>query len=304
MKEELGLIKEELAKAATVRAQVVPHRAAEPRACGAYDVETPPKWIKELLPNEEELVDPFTDRPDGATPHASDTEEPAAGEDKLIGLADLVVGELPTAPWQLNPYARESASWLAAAQRRHQHRRRSNALLGVAAVDLSGPHEPTPMVGQKIGHKPGHYFVVLTIEVDQVTGYKSTQMQTEAPEESQLTSGDGSAPPKLGDTEQPDAQVETAEDKKLPRLPLVYVDIINQKADAAAATERLLAQVQDEHGHLPTRAVFRLHTDRGQEFCPHSLERYCEAHGIRRTTTAGYDPSSSGAGEQAVFWVH
>ena len=169
------------------------------------------------------------------------------------------------------------------------------------------------MIGQRLGFKPGHYFIVLTIEVDRA-GYCSTESQTQSgtadqpqpagrdgpaspePEvagadQSQPLGGDGSAPPML---DAGDAGI-------LPRLPLVYCEVVNQKADATAATERMLAQVRDEHGHLPSHAVFRLHSDRGQEFCPHSLERYCEGHGIRRTTTAGYDPSSNGAGEQAVL---
>ena len=33
------------------------------------------------------------------------------------------------------------------------HRRRCNAALGVASVDLSGPYEPTPTVGAKLGQR-------------------------------------------------------------------------------------------------------------------------------------------------------
>ena len=230
-------------------------------------------------------------------------------ESEPTSLADLVSGKVPDCPWQFNPYDRKSSTWLAAAQRRHQHRRRSNVLLGVAAVDLSGPHEPTPMVGQRLGHKPGHYFVVLAIEVDQA-GHRSTETQTDlgATDESQPLGRDASAAPEASASTADAAAVDAADqslpagrdgpepfgsddgDASLPRLPLVYCEVVNQKADAAAATERMLAQVRDEHGHLPSHAVFRLHSDRGQEFCPHSLERYCESHGIRRTTTAGYDP--------------
>ena len=38
----------------------------------------------------------------------------------------------------------------------------------------------------------------------------------------------------------------------------------------------------------------------GQEFLSAELEDYCALHGIRRTTTQGYDPSSNGAAESAV----
>ena len=139
--------------------------------------------------SDENLVEPFAHgsaepRGSGEAEAAPTTTGPevegptseTGGEQASV--ADLVSGRVPDSPWQFNPYDRNSSTWLAAAQRRHQHRRRSNALLGVAAVDLSGPHEPTPMIGQRLGNKPGHYFVVLTIEVDR-TGYCSTESQTE-----------------------------------------------------------------------------------------------------------------------------
>ena len=69
---------------------------------------------------------------------------------------DLIVGSVPEEPWQYRPFGNESATWQAAAQRRHAHRRRTNVLLGIASVDLSGPHEPTPMVGCKVRQLPGH----------------------------------------------------------------------------------------------------------------------------------------------------
>ena len=125
-------------------------------------------------------------RPDGVGPPAPE-------------LTQLVAGVVPQRPWQFSPYSRDSSTWLAAAQRRHQHRRRSNALLGVASVDLSGPHDPTPMIGQKIGWKPGHYFVVLTIEPDTVTGYRSTSSQTDGTADPSTgavgAGGDGPEPP-------------------------------------------------------------------------------------------------------------
>ena len=60
-----------------------------------------------------------------------------------VQLSEIVKGQLEKEPWQFQPYTAGDATWLHAAQRRHQHRRRANALLGVAPVDLSGPHEPS-----------------------------------------------------------------------------------------------------------------------------------------------------------------
>ena len=174
IQEELGKMKEEIALFASPSMRQQPQDRApvgEPRACGVRDASAPPKWLKELsVPEDAEEVDPFGDGlvgdgvgqarasidprgstesapPDrGATPHASDAGEDAPAE--ASALTDLVSGVVPANPWQFNPYDRDSTTWLAAAQRRHQHRRRSNAMFGVAAVDLSGPHEATPMIGQ------------------------------------------------------------------------------------------------------------------------------------------------------------
>ena len=136
-------------------------------------------------------------------------------------------------------------------------------MLGVAAVDLSGPHEPTPMVGQRLGFKPGHYFVVLTVEVDgegSISIGSQTDMDTAVA--SQPPDGrDGSALPMPVEDGDPAADGEDASDARPPRLPLVYCEVVNQKGDAAAATERMLAQCRDEHGHLPSHAVFRLHSE-------------------------------------------
>ena len=106
----------------------------------------------------------------------------AKNRDPPRKIEDLIVGDAPEGPehmWQFNPYGRDSSTWLAAAQRRHQHRRRSNESLGVASVDLSGPHEPTPTVGHRAGQLPGHYFLVLTVQADHHTGYSNGSTQTD-----------------------------------------------------------------------------------------------------------------------------
>ena len=85
------------------------------------------------------------------------------------------------------------------------------------------------------------------------------------------------------------------------KLPLIYAEVVPTKGDASAAVQRLLARVRDDHGSLPGYlGTFRLHSDKGQEFLADSLEKYCESHGIRRTTTAGYDPSGNGTGENSI----
>ena len=111
-------------------------------------------------------------------------------------------------------------------------------MLGVASVDLSGPHEPTPMFGQQLGHRPGYYFVALTVEVGTITGYKHTETQadreggadTARPEGAAPDGGDASAPPR------PDGLDEDkVHEDKLPRMPLVYCEVVSQRMEAAEA---------------------------------------------------------------------
>ena len=55
-------------------------------------------------------------------------------------LKDLVKGDICGKPWQHQKYSSENALWQGVALRRRMHCRRSNVSLGVATVDLSGPH--------------------------------------------------------------------------------------------------------------------------------------------------------------------
>ena len=127
---------------------------------------------------------------------------------------------------------------------------------------------------------------MLHLRPDHSVGYKSIATQTISEDD-----------PVAGEI--PDAEGEEAESL----MPLLYAEVLSHKADAAAGVQRLLARARDDHGHLPDHVVFRCHSDRGQEFLNKSLERYCEEHAIRRTTTQGYDPSANGAGENAVGYL-
>ena len=48
---------------------------------------------------------------------------------------------------------------------------------------------------------------------------------------------------------------------------LLYVALLQRKCDAALELQRLLAQVRAEHGAMPDRLVYRVHSDMGTEFC-------------------------------------
>ena len=83
----------------------------------------------------------------------------------------------------------------------------------------------------------------------------------------------------------------------------MYAALAETKSQAASAVMALLADVREDHAHLPRELVFRLHSDRGQELLPEALEAFCRFHAIKRTTTAGYDPSANGAAESSIGYL-
>ena len=95
------------------------------------------------------------------------------------------------------------------------------------------------MVGAKLGQKPGHYYVALTIHPEEKTRYAHVGTQT---------------------TE--DDHVQEADPGQRTvhplRLPLIYAEVVSNKSDASSAVQRLLAKVRDDHGHLPDHVAFRL----------------------------------------------
>ena len=82
-------------------------------------------------------------------------------------LKDLVRGDVAEQPCQFKRYSADNAVWQGAALRRRMHHRRSNVSLGVCAVDLSGPHEPTPRPGGQIAKDPCHYLLVSASRANQ-----------------------------------------------------------------------------------------------------------------------------------------
>ena len=156
------------------------------------------------------------------------------------------------------------------------HRRRANPTVGVASVDLSGPHIATPMQGQRIGQLSGRYFVVMVIRPDLSTAKRSMSTQTAdedpgaAPE---VHGGDGAAG-----------------DPSYVGQPLIYVEIVGSKSETGDAVKKMIGQVREEMGRLPVNLpshwnVHRLHSDKGQELLPKTLDLFCLDNGIRRTTT-------------------
>ena len=99
----------------------------------------------------------------GEDPELQDTQDDFAVDDEeTTEIETWVVGKIPTQnQWQYCPHEAGQALWQAAGQRRHQHHRRTNKLVGTASVDLSGPHQGPPMIGGKVGSRKGHYFLVL-----------------------------------------------------------------------------------------------------------------------------------------------
>ena len=50
------------------------------------------------------------------------------------------------------------------------------------------------------------------------------------------------------------------------KMPLIYAAVIHAKSDAVEVVKTLLARVKDDHASMPSEIVFRLHSDKGQEF--------------------------------------
>ena len=87
-------------------------------------------------------------------------------DEKTTDIETWVTGKLPAKnQWQFCPHDAGQVLWQAAGQRRHQHYRRTNKLVGTASVDLSGPHQGTPMIGGKVGSRQGHFFFWCFISV-------------------------------------------------------------------------------------------------------------------------------------------
>ena len=87
--------------------------------------------------------------------------------------------------------------------------------------------------------------------------------------------------------------------------PLIYVELLATKQEAARAIKKVIAQARHEHGGFPVtldlNPLFtRLHSDQGGEFMSEDLCRLCEDNGIHKTSTQGYDPSANGNAEGAV----
>ena len=136
-------------------------------------------------------------------------------------LEDLFKGELPLVPWQNQRYSADNKLWQAAAMRRRQHFRRSNVSLGVCTVDLSGPHEPTPRPGYKVGKNQAVFFLVLTVRPDRTAERADTAVQTDE-----------------GEPTEPEPRIEA------PQRPLLYAALLIQKSATLGAIMKLLAQMR------------------------------------------------------------
>ena len=143
------------------------------------------------------------------------------------------------------------------------HIRRSNVSLGVATVDLSGPHEASPRPNKHITKEPCYYYLVLTVRPD------DTATQVEAGVQTELTGEDlqHAQPEPDGESGQVNS-----DGKRKPAL--IYAAVFGSKKEAAEAVKRLLAQVNNDHAKMLTEIVFRLHSDQGGEFNSDDLKEY------------------------------
>ena len=158
---------------------------------------------------------------------------------------------------------------MAAAQGRHQHRRRPYAHTSVASIDLSGPHIPTPLPGKRVSETPGRYFLVLTVRPDDGGGHRTIATQccdeeidVEVVEDPQPHA----APPQPdqnGDDEQAEDDI-ADEELTTSSGPLIYTKVLVSRGESTMAVMELLARVKEELGYFP----YRLHS--GKSSCPKS----------------------------------
>lgn len=105
------------------------------------------------------------------------------------------------------------------------------------------------MIGNRLGQRPAHYFVALTINPKSDVGSFEKGVQTVSELEGDSAEFDipGNPGVELG-----------------PKPPLVYAEIVSTKGEAAGAVMRLIARCRDDHGSSPGHLIFRLHSDKGQ----------------------------------------
>ena len=248
-----------------------------------------------------EIVDPWLAEsgldhcPHTAASALGKTGKEATTERAATGLTDVfesIKGDLSERPWQELKYDKNNKHWQGAAQRRHLHRRHANQSIGVASVDLSGPHLPTPQPGKRsIGSSPAYYFLVLTVKLAE----EEAVQEGEAVEEEQPENGVAVEDQHILWEQPPELISEEPWVK-----PILYAALLEKKSDATRAIQSVLAQAKAEIGTMPKRMIYRLHSDLGGEFLGPELQKYLLFHAIQHTTTQGYDPSSNGAAENAV----
>ena len=75
---------------------------------------------------------------------------------------------------------------------------------------------------------------------------------------------------------------------------LIYTAVIATKADASMAVKEMLAQVHDDHGHMPHTVCFRLLSDSGM-FIPRGTKPHPNKNRNKST--------ERGAGYDVLFWL-
>ena len=127
----------------------------------------------------------------------------------------------------------------------------------------------TPTPGARIGSSGGRYYVVMVVRPDLSGGRKDAACQAE---------DDASGAPVAHEAggaaaEQEDENLSAQLGAYDPRNPLIYVEVVEFKHQAADAIFKMIALRREELGRFPISVpsswtVHRLHSDKGQEFLP------------------------------------
>ena len=189
-------------------------------------------------------------------------------------------------PEQCNPYQPWCGTCQSAAMRRKQHRRLDSAPEGTLAVDLSGPHTPTPLPDRPVSpdHCARYYLVAMyyppgeTIQPPNVVDNSRFD---------DVTDLDDNAPDLIADVS-----------AVFPGKFLMYTRLQVGKSaeETLISIQSVIAQI---HGEARGK-VIRLHSDRGGEFIGTIVRQWVASCHIWQTFTEGDDPRANGAAEQGV----
>ena len=129
-------------------------------------------------------------------------------------------------------------------------------------MDLSGPHEGTPQPGVRVGVSLAHYLLVVAVKFAEERRLDHTSVDDINVHAREHEHEDEQLQPQSPQDEEPQ-QVQ-----ELWKKGLIYAALLERKSETPKRLQGLLAQIRAEHGSMPEKLVYRVHSDCGSEFTP------------------------------------